>query len=228
MPINSEPMNLKDAFAYMNFLTTKASEAAYCLRPSPEQPDSMITSNKDFIYDKRVTFRYSKVNSELQDSEAKAENMRLYNVTADQLVAFLDAVRLEKESCALAIAAAKKSLPRDLDVEISLNKERHELLRQYRALLDVRNVRVDTMDRGFKFDNDGRQTAYSVPVTITQTISFDREDVRRRTEELTVLAKSTSSWIDRALVTTEVDFTPRWSANDSFEAIVASAGKSAD
>ena len=128
---------------------------------------------------------------------------------------------MERERCALAISAAKQKLPRNLDLEISLNKERHDLIKKYRSLLDLRNLRRDYMDTSYKFDIDGRQTAYNVPATVISTISFDRNAVRSKAEELTQQAKAASAWIDKALVTTDVDFVSRWNISDEFETIVA-------
>ena len=60
-----------------------------------------------------------------------------------------------------------------------------------------------------------------MPATVISTISFDRNAVRSKAEELTQQAKAASAWIDKALVTTDVDFVPRWNISDEFETIVA-------
>lgn len=157
----------------------------------------------------------------MEDTQEDVEDLRSYSVTGDELILFLDEARRERERCALAISAAKQKLPRNLDLEISLNKERHELIKKYRSLLDLRNLRRDYMDTSYKFDIDGRQTAYNVPATVISTISFDRNAVRSKAEELTQQAKAASAWIDKALLTTDVDFVPRWNISDEFETIVA-------
>ena len=157
----------------------------------------------------------------MEDTQEDVEDLRSYHGTGDELILFLDEARRERERCALAISAAKQKLPRNLDLEISLNKERHELIKKYRSHLDLRNLRRDYMDTSYKFDIDGRQTAYNVPATVISTISFDRNAVRSKAEELTQQAKAASAWIDKALVTTDVDFVPRWNISDEFETIVA-------
>ena len=222
MSANTETMNLKDAFAYMNFLSTAIQTARDLLTPASPRYDVRTISTDNYLYTLRKILRYSTVNSGMEDTEADVEDLRSYNVTGDELILFLDEARIEREKCALAISAAKQKLPRNLDLEISLNKERHDLIRKYRSLLDLRNIRKDYMDTSYKFDIDGRQTAYNVPATVISTISFDRNAVRSKTEELTQQAKSASAWIDKTLVTTDVDFDPRWNISDEFEVIVAS------
>ena len=208
MSVNTEPMNLKDAFAYMNFLSTSMQTARDLLSPVSPRLDVRTISSDNYLYTSRKVLRYSEVNSGMEDTQEDVEDLRSYSVTGDELILFLDEARRERERCALAISAAKQKLPRNLDLEISLNKER-------------RNLRRDYMDTSYKFDIDGRQTAYNVPATVISTISFDRNAVRSKAEELTQQAKAASAWIDKALVTTDVDFVPRWNISDEFETIVA-------
>ena len=222
MSVNTEPMNLKDAFAYMNFLSTSMQTARDLLSPVSPRLDVRTISSDNYLYTSRKVLRYSEVNSGMEDTQEDVEDLRSYSVTGDELILFLDEARRERERCALAISAAKQKLPRNLDLEISLNKERHDLIKKYRSLLDLRNLRRDYMDTSYKFDIDGRQTAYNVPATVISTISFDRNAVRSKAEELTQQAKAASAWKDKALVTTDVDFVPRWNISDEFETIVAS------
>lgn len=196
MSVNTEPMNLKDAFAYMNFLSTSMQTARDLLSPVSPRLDVRTISSDNYLYTSRKVLRYSEVNSGMEDTQEDVEDLRSYSVTGDELILFLDEARRERERCALAISAAKQKLPRNLDLEISLNTS-------------------------YKFDIDGRQTAYNVPATVISTISFDRNAVRSKAEELTQQAKAASAWIDKALVTTDVDFVPRWNISDEFETIVA-------
>ena len=200
MSVNTEPMNLKDAFAYMNFLSTSMQTARDLLSPVSPRLDVRTISSDNYLYTSRKVLRYSEVNSGMEDTQEDVEDLRSYSVTGDELILFLDEARRERES---------------------LNKERHDLIKKYRSLLDLRNLRRDYMDTSYKFDIDGRQTAYNVPATVISTISFDRNAVRSKAEELTQQAKAASAWIDKALVTTDVDFVPRWNISDEFETIVA-------
>lgn len=226
MSAKTGTMNLKDAFAYMNFLSQQLREAYSLIDSGNERLDvTPLNANFSYILEKRIVRRFSLVNPDLEDSESTIEKRLDYDITADELIMSLEAIRAEREKCALAISSAKKKLPRDLDAEISLNKERHELINTYRSLLLRRNSRAEIMDKSFKFDNDGRQTVYSVPATVCATVEFDRGEVRRRSEELSRTAKEVSGWIDCALVTTEVDFTPAWDVNDGLEDIVRSIRK---
>ena len=100
--------------------------------------------------------------------------------------------------------------------------ERLELIKKYRSLLDLRNLRRDYMDTSYKFDIDGRQTAYNVPATVISTISFDRNAVRSKAEDLTQQAKAASAWIDKAQLPTDDNIDPRWNISDELETLVAS------
>lgn len=218
----TETMNLKEAFAYMNFVSTLMKTAGGLLNPLPPLVDVRVNTVENYLFNVRKVLRYSEVNPGMEDSEMDVEYSHSYAVTSDELIRFLDEARLERKRCSEAIITAKRELPKDLDLEVSLNKERHELITRYRSLLALRNNRKETMETSYKFDIDGRQTAYNVPATYISTISFDRDIIRSRMEELSKEAKASSTWIDKALITTEVDFVPRWNTSDEFEAIVAS------
>lgn len=221
MSFKTETMNLKDAFAYMNFLNQQFRFAISLLDQDNERLEfTSLSSNSSYLLEKRILRKYSLVYRDLENVESVIEKQLDYDITADELIDFLERVRAEREKCALAISVAKKKLPRDLDIEISLNKERHQLINEYRRLIDMRASKAEIMDKSFKFDNDGRQTVYNVPATVYAEVGFDRDEVRRKADELSKTAKEVSNWIDRALVTTDVELVPVWDINDSFESMV--------
>ena len=53
MSVNTEPMNLKDAFAYMNFLSTSMQTARDLLSPVSPRLDVRTISSDNYLYTSR-------------------------------------------------------------------------------------------------------------------------------------------------------------------------------
>ena len=64
--------------------------------------------------------------------------------------------------------------------------------------------------RGYVFNNDGNQTAYCYDIDRIMTIDYDRNKVRAMVKELTQTADAVSIKIDEALLTTKVDYKPKF------------------
>ena len=64
MSVNTEPMNLKDAFAYMNFLSTSMQTARDLLSPVSPRLDVRTISSDNYLYTSRKVLRYSEVTAE--------------------------------------------------------------------------------------------------------------------------------------------------------------------
>ena len=97
MSVNTEPMNLKDAFAYMNFLSTSMQTARDLLSPVSPRLDVRTISSDNYLYTSRKVLRYSEVNSGMEDTQEDVEDLRSYSVTGDELILFLDEARRERE-----------------------------------------------------------------------------------------------------------------------------------
>ena len=85
MSVNTEPMNLKDAFAYMNFLSTSMQTARDLLSPVSPRLDVRTISSDNYLYTSRKVLRYSEVNSGMEDTQEDVEDLRSYSVTATSL-----------------------------------------------------------------------------------------------------------------------------------------------
>lgn len=85
MSVNAEPMNLKDAFAYMNFLSTSMQTARDLLSPVSPRLDVRTISSDNYLYTSRKVLRYSEVNSGMEDTQEDVEDLRSYSVTGDEL-----------------------------------------------------------------------------------------------------------------------------------------------
>lgn len=73
MSVNTEPMNLKDAFAYMNFLSTSMQTARDLLSPVSPRLDVRTISSDNYLYTSRKVLRYSEVNSGMEDTQEDVE-----------------------------------------------------------------------------------------------------------------------------------------------------------
>ena len=103
MSVNTEPMNLKDAFAYMNFLSTSMQTARDLLSPVSPRLDVRTISSDNYLYTSRKVLRYSEVNSGMEDTQEDVEDLRSYSVTGDELILFRGAQGARKMcSCDLS------------------------------------------------------------------------------------------------------------------------------
>ena len=110
MSVNTEPMNLKDAFAYMNFLSTSMQTARDLLSPVSPRLDVRTISSDNYLYTSRKVLRYSEVNSGMEDTQEDVEDLRSYSVTGDELILFQGARKMC--SCDLSGEAEAPAQPR--------------------------------------------------------------------------------------------------------------------
>ena len=129
-----------------------------------------------------------------------------------RLLSVWQELMVEKERLGTAIGKAKASMEFNLDAAVDANKSRRAFLSTLQMLASRKNSHElrKGEGRGYVFNNDGNQTSYFYDIDRIMTIDYDRNKVRAMVKELTQNADAVSIKIDEALLTTKVDYTPKF------------------
>ena len=204
-------MNLKDAFRLQNKFQSLIDEA------------SGILQDRRNILKVKTTHLRSKVVSEDADVEVADSTVSEYAGHATEVAAFLLSMLAEREKLCAAIHDAKAGLPIDMDNEVGLNRERQQIANTLRRMMAYRSEEkiISGGGTGYRFNNDGNQMAYKCDSKVVTTIDFDRDKIRGMAAELSRKSDETSANLDKCLINTEVEYTPPFDLNDSFDEILS-------
>ena len=187
-------MNLKEAFRYQKFLDSMMYSAAGSIR----QREHALTMKK--------LHRINEVNPDVPDKseEILPDHPFFQN---DDVIRFMVWLSEEKQKLSVAIGRAKADAGFDIDAAI-------------RAMLNFTgSTRVEN-GKGFKFNNDGDQTAYYYDVEVTTTEAFDRDAAKEVARRMIQDADRVSAGIDSALINLQVGYEPVFDVNESFEDVM--------
>ena len=202
-------MNMKEAFRFQNKLQYIIDEVQATLNC-----DQNITKVEN-------TYRRKKVWNEAEDETTVEAPATEYANHITELVEFLMYLLSEKEALCAAIRAAKRTLPVDIDSEVSLNGIRQSIANTLRHMNALRSSEVVVANggTGFRFNAEGNQVSYRCDVKRVTTINFDRNTVKKLLAELNRKSDEISGEIDRCLVITEVAYDCPFDVNDSFDEV---------
>ena len=210
-------MNLKEAFRYMNFLEELISKAMQYL-----SEDAFVTKTKE------IHLKH-KVNPQVEDEvfedvnavvdKVKSLDFTKLNFDANKIIYLMGQILAERESLSVAINKAKHNAKVDIDVAISSNKKRHEFIQSLVIMAKIKPSEIMVKGSDYKFNVSGDQITYAYDIKKYTSIDFDRNKVRKLIRDLSDKCDKVSSDIDRTLITSEVEFEPKWLLIDTFEDI---------
>lgn len=200
-------MNLKDVFRYQNRLQGLITEAR------------MILGDESNVTVQEVTLLKRKVMAEAEDETRIQEAPSEYADRINDVVGFLLWLLSEHEKLTRAIRRTKNALKLDMDGEISLNKQRQEIASTLREMTGIRSSERTVVGggRGYRFNAEGNQVAYTCDLKKVTTINFDRKLVRNATAELERLADAVSTEIDQCAINSNVDYITPFGVKDGFD-----------
>ena len=198
-------MNLKEAFRCQNRLRSLMDEARAILAD-----ERNVTRQENILLKKKAM---AEAEDEVRIEEAPSE----YADRINDVVGFLLWLLSEHEKLTKAIRRGKNALKLDMDGEISLNIQRQEIASVLRTLSGIRNSERITSGRGYRFNAEGNQVAYTCDVKKITTIRFDRKMVRNVTAQLERRADAVSTELDQCAVNSAVDYIMPFSVNDGFD-----------
>lgn len=200
-------MNLKEAFRYQNFLDRVFGAAAISIQVR----DHCLTQTREHLC--------NKVNPDADDfrEEVKTEEEFFQNDDVIRAMRFLIG---EKEKLSIAINKAKGSIDLDIDAATAVNKYRQKLNGSIAMMMRFKPCNRIETEIGHKFNVAGDPVDYKYDVKVTSDEAYDRDSAKKTMKEIISEADKISSEIDAAKVNTEVEYTPVFDVNDSFEDVM--------
>lgn len=193
-------MNLKEAFQAQN----KIGELQDYITRYLYKAENVMTITEKHLRSKALAGQ--------QDDSVDVSQKAEEGFDVDRLLAVWQELMVEKERLGTAIGKAKANMEFNLDAAVDANKSRHAFLSTLQGLASWKSSHElrKGEGRGYVFNNDGNQTAYCYDIDRIMTIDYDRNKVRALVKELTQTADAVSIKIDEALLTTKVDYTPKF------------------
>lgn len=203
-------MNLKEAFRYQNKLSDFINSGVFYL-------------NKTENVTKRTeTHMRSKARKEEPDETIEVQSSKETGYNANDVMDMLEQFIDEKEKVSNAIDTAKSCTKINIDAELSTNKARQMCAATLNGMSSIKATEVTTRGTSYAFDVNGVQAPYYYDVRHVTTIDFDRDKAKAIAKKLLLASDNVSNEVDRIMVESNVDFTPKFDINDTFEDIMDS------
>ena len=193
-------VNLKEAFQAQN----KISELQDYITRYLYKSDNVMTITEKHLRSKALAGQ--------QDDSVDVSQKAEEGFEVGRLLAVWQELMEEKDRLGAAIGKAKAGMEFNLDAAVDANKSRRAFLTTLQGLASRKSSHElrKGEGRGYVFNNDGNQTAYCYDIDRIMTIDYDRNKVRAMVKELTQTADAVSIKIDEALLTTKVDYKPKF------------------
>lgn len=200
-------MNLKESFRYQNWLESMMRKAEESL---------MLSSHSLIITKKHMLSQYD---PEVENRIENVEEEPFYS--NDSVISFMQWLILERHKLTKAINEAKSSLDFDIDATLEANKFRRSVINSIDYMLKYFKSKKKTEEgKAYKFNNEGNQMPYYYDIEVEIKEAFDREVSRFKMKSLSEESDVQSSKIDSAMINTEVNYTPTFDVNDTFEDVM--------
>lgn len=197
-------MNLKESFRYQNFLDGLLGCAV-----------NSVTDRKHCITVTKTHLR-NKANPDVDDVTETVEVGQFFK--NDDVLEFMKLLVDEKLLLTQKISEAKASIAEiDLDAVIESNKYRQRVSNAVKLMMT--HIPRKTVERGldYKFNVEGNQTSYYYDIEVECVEAYDKGAAKDLMRDMIATADTNSTLIDAALINTNVDYTPKFDVNDSFE-----------
>lgn len=201
-------MNLKESYRYANYLDRLLITADTYLR------------NKGFVTTTEQNHLRSKANPEAQDEIIVVQKPYDVDFTPNDIIDFVVKVINEKENLFSAIADAKARTEINIDNAVAMNKKKQSFVNTLNLIVSIKPSETQSMGKDYKFDINNEQKPYSYQIISKTSIDFDRNSVKGLIKKYNKECDEISSKLDEIEITTQVNFTPLFDVNDSFEDLV--------
>lgn len=203
-------MVLKEAYRYQKFLAGLIHSAEYYLY------------KKEFVTTVEQHHERKKSNPDAENETVQKENLTKSSVdfTANDLLRFIPELLEEKEKLSIAINKAKNTTEIDIDASLSMNKQKQEFIRVLNDMNSKKSCEKTIAGKGYKFNVNNEQVPYIYDVVEKTTIDFDRNTVKALIKKYSKETDHVSTMLDRIVLTTQVDFEPKYDINDTLEELL--------
>lgn len=201
-------MNLKESYRYANYLDRLLITADTYLR------------NKGFVTTTEQNHLRSKANPDAQDEKIEVQKPYDVDFTPNDIINFVVKVINEKENLFSAIADAKATTEINIDNAIAMNRKKQSFVNTLKTLSDLKTNEKVVSGSDYKFNQEGNQVKYFYNITEVTKIDYNRLDVKKLIKKYLKETDEISEKLDEIEITTQVNFTPLFDVNDSFEDLV--------
>lgn len=203
-------MVLKEAYRYQKFLAGLIHSAEYYLY------------KKEFVTTVEQYHERKKSNPDAENETVQKENPTKSSVdfSVNDLLRFIPELLEEKENLSIAINKAKNTTEIDIDASLSMNKQKQEFIRVLNDMNSKKSCEKTITGKGYKFNVNNEQVPYIYDVVEKTTIDFDRNTVKALIKKYSKETDHVSTMLDRIVLTTQVDFEPKYDINDTLEELL--------
>lgn len=203
-------MVLKEAYRYQKFLAGLIHSAEYYLY------------KKEFVTTVEQYHERKKSNPDAENETVQKENPTKSSVdfSVNDLLRFIPELLEEKENLSIAINKAKNTTEIDIDASLSMNKQKQEFIRVLNDMNSKKSCEKTITGKGYKFNVNNEQVPYIYDVVEKTTIDFDRNTVKALIKKYSKETDHVSTMLDRIVLTTQVDFDPKYDINDTLEELL--------
>lgn len=196
-------MNLNRAFEYKNYLSTLLNQAGRYI------------GGMDNRY--KIT-QVHHLHDADPDKEDKTEQVSDSKYQFDHVVELVEFVMREYEFLCKAVNEAKRCATVDVDAAIETNKFMR-LAATFLANVAAGDTPKTSISRGvaYRINAEGNQASISYEVETVYEDAFDRTKLKGISKEMRSRADAISDDIAKAMIETEVDFTPAFDVAGDFD-----------
>lgn len=203
-------MVLKEAYRYQKFLAGLIHSAEYYLY------------KKEFVTTVEQYHERKKSNPDAENEKVQKENLTKSSVdfTPNDLLMAIPKLLEEKENLAIAINKAKQTVEFDIDAMLAMNKLKQKFVEVLSNMNSHKSCEKTITGKGYKFNINNEQVSYVYDIVEKTTIDFDRNTVKALIKKYSKEADNVSTNLDRIVLTTNVDFDPKYDVNDTLEELL--------
>lgn len=200
----------QEAYRYQKFLSQMIQSAEYYLY------------KKDFVTTVEQYHERKKSNHDAENEIVQKENLTKSSVdfTPNDLLVAIPKLLEEKENLAIAINKAKQTVEFDIDAMLAMNKLKQKFVEALSNMNSHKSCEKTTTGKGYKFNINNEQVPYIYDVVEKTTIDFDRNTVKALIKKYSKETDHVSTILDRIVLTTQVDFDPKYDINDTLEELL--------
>ena len=125
---------------------------------------------------------------------------------------------LKKSGATQSCGCLRKEHGRELGKRMSENLATTRMLSaKYNTNFPNTPTKRVEQGRGYKFNAEGNQMPYLYEIEVSTTEAYDKTEAKQYMRSVIADADKVSADIDSAMINTQVDYTPKFDVNDTFE-----------
>lgn len=202
-------MTLRESYTYQNFLDRMINKCEYLL-----SVPSFITTTVE-------THKIAEANPGAKDRVVTRDKNVDVDCAPAQVVDLLVKLLEEKEKISSAIATTKKSTEIDIDESMAMNKVRQDAINRFKSMSAYRSSESESYGTAYRLNTtSGSQERFQYVIESKTSIDFDRNNINALIKKYKRINDELSKKKDLIELTVEVEFSPKYDMDSSFEELI--------